>query len=163
MTHQVTLHYDEQLLRRVALSFWWRVVGLPFLVFLVLATVWVVVLIADGDRSWMVGSLATVLAFGIAVVVAIYVVHYRNIMTKFRAMRDAEATFAASGDSFSVSSDLGSTTLGWNTITEVWRFPAFWLLFFSRAQFSTLPLADLTPELKELILERVQAAGGRIR
>src|SRR5271165_4124563 len=85
MTHQVTLRYDEQLLRRVVLCFWWRVVGLPFVVALVVAAASLVVLILGGDRSWIVGFLATVLGMGIAVIVAVYVVHYRNVMQKFKA------------------------------------------------------------------------------
>jgi hypothetical protein len=36
-------------------------------------------------------------------------------------------------------------------------------LLFSKAQFVTIPLADLTPEAKAFILARVQDAGGKIR
>jgi hypothetical protein len=45
----------------------------------------------------------------------------------------------------------------------VWRYPSFWLLFFSKTQFATLPLADFSPEAKAFILERVQDSGGKIR
>jgi hypothetical protein len=42
------------------------------------------------------------------------------------------------------------------------RFPGFWLLFFSKSQYVTIPLADFTPEVEAFFLERVQAAGGKI-
>lgn len=47
-------------------------------------------------------------------------------------------------------------------ITEIWQFPDYWLLFFSRAQFITLPLADLDPEAQELILDRAKSHGAKV-
>ncbi len=36
-------------------------------------------------------------------------------------------------------------------ITEVWRFPRFWLILYSRSQFSTLPLDCLDEETQDFI------------
>ena len=47
-------------------------------------------------------------------------------------------------------------------MTELWQFPAFWLMFFSKSQFVTLPLAGFTPEAKAFVLERLEASGARI-
>jgi YcxB-like protein len=163
MAHQVALHYDEQLLRRVVLSFWWRVVGPSTIVALLVSVAGLVMLISNGDRSWVVGVMGTVVGMGAFCIVLVYVIHYRNVMHKFRTMGDPEATLVASEESFSFSSGLGSSTLRWASITEVWQFPAFWLLFFAKAQFVTIPLADITPEVKAFILARVQDAGGKIR
>jgi hypothetical protein len=49
------------------------------------------------------------------------------------------------------------------TVTAVRCFPEFWLMLFSRAQFVTLPLADLDIEARELILDRVKSHGGNVR
>jgi hypothetical protein len=122
-----------------------------------------VMLISNGDRSWVVGFLGTVVGMCVFFLVLVYLIHYRKAMHKFRAMGDPEATLVASEESFSLSSGLGSSTLRWASITEVWQFPTFWLLLFSKAQFVTIPLADLTPEAKAFILARVQDAGGKIR
>jgi len=35
-------------------------------------------------------------------------------------------------------------------------------LLYSKAQFSTLPLACLSPETQAFVLQRVQAAGGKV-
>jgi YcxB-like protein len=163
MTHQVTLHYDEQLLRRVVLSFWWRVVGPSTVVALLVAVAGLVMVISNGDRSWFVGFLGTVVGMCVIFIVMVYVIHYRNVMHKFGAMGNPEATLVASEESFSLSSGLGSSTLRWASIKEVWQFPTFWLLLFSKAQFVTIPLADLTPDAKAFIVARVQDAGGKIR
>jgi YcxB-like protein len=94
-----------------------------------------VFLISNGDRSWVVGFLGTVGGMVVFFLVLLYVIHYRNAMHKFRAMGDPEATLVASEESFSVSSGIGSSTVRWASITEIWQFPTFWLLFFSKAQF----------------------------
>jgi len=163
MSHQITLRYNETLLRRAVLCFWWRVVGLSYVIWLVIAAAALIWLVSNGNASWLVGVLGTVLAMGIVLHVSIYVVHYRRALRKFEAMGDPEGTFTATESSFSVSFGAGSSTLPWSSVTEVWQFPSFWLLFFSKAQFITLPLADITPEAKAFILERVEASGGKIR
>jgi YcxB-like protein len=161
MSHQVTLRYDEGLLRRAVLHFWWRLVGVRLLVAIVVMAAALVVLVFDGDRSWFVGVLATVLAFGIAFIVAVYVIHYRNAITKFKNMGNPEATLTVCESSLSMSSGAGSTTVPWSAVTELWQFPDFWLLFFSRSQFVTLPLANFTHEARAFVLERIQTAGGK--
>jgi hypothetical protein len=40
--------------------------------------------------------------------------------------------------------------------------PTFWLLFLSRAQFITLPLADLDTEARSFILDRAKSHGARV-
>ena len=77
-------------------------------------------------------------------------------------MQSPEATFEVGDDRFRITSDVGSSELLWSTITEVWQFPEFWLLFFSRAPFITLPLADLDNEARELILSRATSHGAKI-
>ena len=79
-------------------AFWWRVVGIRFVIAMVVMAVGLVVLVSGGDRSWFVGVLATVLALGVAFVVAIYVVHYRHSLREFRKkMGDPQATLHGDG------------------------------------------------------------------
>jgi len=77
-------------------------------------------------------------------------------------MQSPLATFEVGDERFRVTSDVGSSELSWGAIIEVWQFSEFWLLFFSRAQFITLPLADLNSEAQELILSRLKAHGVKI-
>ena len=109
------------------------------------------------------GVLAAILAMCIAMAVVLYVAHYRQSMKKFRAMQVPEATLTASEESFAIASELGSSMLRWRSVTKVWQYPTFWLVFFSKAQFITFPLADITPEARAFILGRIQDAGGKIR
>lgn len=162
MTHKTTLVYSESLLRTAVWAYWRRSVGLGFGVAMALVAISLVVLLAQGERSWVVGVFATVLLFGVAAAVVLYVVHLRNALRVFRAMGRPEATFHAEADTFTVRSGAGAATLPWSAVEEVWPLPEVWLLLYSKAQFSTLPTACLSPEMQAFVVERVRAAGGRV-
>lgn len=160
---EAVLVYSDQLVRRAVFAFWRRSVGMAMLLALAIVGVSLAVLVADGDRSWVVGVLATTFAMGVAMSIAVYVVHIRNSMNVFRELGDAPASFRADETSFTVASARGSGTLQWSAVKELWQFPGFWLLLYSKAQFSTLPLECIPPELQAYIAERVVASGGRVR
>ncbi len=160
--HHAILFYDKPLIRQAVRCFWWRVVGLRFVGALAVLAAYLIMRIRDGDTSWVVGALASVLLLGIAFMAALYVVHYRNALHKLKAMANAQATLDASETSVSLSSAGGTATLPWSAVTEVWRFKSCWLLLFSKSQFVTLPLANLSPEATAFILDRIRASGGKI-
>ena len=162
MQHTTTLAYDEPLIREAAFCFWRRTVGWGFPLALVVLAVSLCVLLLGGNRSWIVGVEASALVVGIGFAVAIYVVHLRNAMTKFQGLASNKATFVAQDEGLSFSSELGATTLPWSAVMEVWRFERVWLLLFSKAQFTTLPLASVPLEMQSYLLQRVEASGGKI-
>ena len=162
MSHHATLIYAEPLLRQAVFAFWRRSVGVGFVVALAVVAISLGVLIGQGETSWLVGVLATVLALGIAFVVALYFVHYRNSLRKFREMGSPQATFLAEESSSTFSSSIGTATFQWSAVKELWQFPGVWLLLYSKAQFSTLPLTCLPPEMQAYVAQRIRAAGGKV-
>ena len=162
MIHQAALAYDETLIRRSSFAFIWHTCGLLFVAAVPLVAFGVAWLLALGDRSWQIGSLATTLIFASASVATVYFSLYRNALAKLRCMGTPLAGLVVEDASFSITTSIGRTTLQWATITKVWRFPGFWLLFFSKAQFFTVPIASLSPEMQTFIVVRVQAAGGKV-
>jgi drug/metabolite transporter (DMT)-like permease len=161
MEHETTLEYSVPLLREAVAGFWRRSVGVGMLIALAVCAGMLGVLLVQGDRSWVVGLLGAVVTLGAAFVVAIYAVHYRNAIQKLRDMGSPRATFRASDSSFTVSSDLATSTVPWSTVTQIWKFKNCWLLLFSKAQFMTLPLASVPQDMQAFVLARVAAAGGR--
>jgi hypothetical protein len=115
-----------------------------------------------GDRSWVLGASAAVGGLGALFAGALYAVHLRETLTRFRRMQLPEATLEIGEERFRVTSDAGSSELQWSAITEIWQFPAFWLLFLSRAQFMTFPVADLDAKARERIASRAKAHGAKI-
>lgn len=162
MPHEATLIYSTALLRQAVFAFWRRSVGVGFFVALLIASLGLVVLVALGQASWLIGALAAVLALGIAFAIVVYVVHYRRSLHKFRQMEKPRSTFRADESSFTMSSDIGTTTLQWSAVKELWQFPSVWLLLYSKAQFTTLPLACLSPETQAYIVQRVRESGGKV-
>ena len=149
----IKVHYSEELIRKAVKAYWFRVTGWRFLVAYLLLTGSLGYLIAVDDRSWFVGVLGSGWVLGLIFSAAIYSNHYRASLKRLRQMRRPEAIFEFDEKNFRISSDIGKSELPWSTICEVWRFSDFWLIFLSRAQFMTLPLADLDNEAREYILK----------
>lgn len=162
MPHEAILIYSTALLRQAVFAFWRRSVGIGFFVALLIAALGLVILVALGQASWLIGAIAAVLALGIAFATAVYVVHYRNSLRKFRQMDQPRATFRAEESSFTMSSDIGTTTLQWSAVKELWQFPSVWLFLYSKAQFTTLPLACLSSETQAYIVQRIRESGGKV-
>ena len=162
MSHEATLIYSEALLRQAVFSFWRRTVGGSFLVALLVAAAGLGILVAQDVSSWLIAGLGAVLVLGIAFAMVVYIVHYNKSLQKFRQMDKPQATFRADETSFTVSSDVGTTTLQWSAVKELWQFPSVWLLLYSKSQFTTLPLACLPPEVQAHIVQCIRSAGGKV-
>jgi hypothetical protein len=150
----VTLHYTEALVRRAVRAFWWRSIGWKFIVAIALVAMSLVFSVANGDRSWVVGMSSTALIGALLFGGALYVTHYRSSLGRLRSMSRPEATLELTETHLRVSSDIGTSQLGWSAVTDIWQFDEFWLLFFSRAQFMTLPTADLDSASRQMLLTK---------
>ncbi|WP_267226605.1 YcxB family protein [Dyella silvae] len=159
---RAVLNFNPPLLRQAVRGFWWRVTGLRFFIALAAVAIGLVVSIHEGDTFWVTGVLSSVLVAGILFSVALYVVHHRNTFQKLRDMGSPQATLEASDNTLSLSSGAGSASIPWAAVVEIWQLKDCWLLLLSKSQFFTLPLADVTPELKAFILAKVQVSGGRV-
>lgn len=162
MQHQTTLFYYNSLIKRAVFSFWWRVVGVKFLVALGLIIFSLVQGYRAGNQSWLMGVLATVLFFCFVFMFSLYFIHYLGAIKRFKAMGEPSATLTLTDEACTFVSGAGSATIPWTSIPELWQFADYWLLFYSKAQFSILPTANLTPVIKSFIVKHVQQAGGKI-
>jgi len=156
-----TLRYSEPLLREVVRAFVVRSLGRRlgrlYLVAIGLMIIALVSMVLRGERGWLVGfAAAGVLCVG-AVVASVFIAHSRNTIGRFRKMRSPEATFGCTDRDFTLSSEMGTATMPWSAVEEVWRYQRFWLLVFSPAQFVTLPLECLSAEAQALILSKTKA------
>ena len=142
-------------------AFWWRRTGWGYLLGMIFLLAITASAIVMGNRSWWISFSVATLTFGVLVAAALFIAHRRRSVRSLRAMRTPEAVMELDDEHFRVRSDLGDSRLAWNAITQVWRFPDFWLLLLSPAQFLTVPTADLTPTAQEWILTRVKTAGGK--
>jgi hypothetical protein len=158
----VTLHFSKELVRRSQLAFWLRFLGWRFAVTFIVAFACLGCLLILNDRSWIVGAMGAGIGFSVLMLLAVIFHHYRFAMSRLHLMRRPEASFEAGENNFRISSDLGTADFPWNAIIEIWRFPDFWLLFFTRGQFITLPVADLDSDAQKVILTRLKAHGTKL-
>ena len=163
VSYEATLTYSETLVRQAVFSFWRRTVGVGIFVAMAILGAVLAGLILDGDRSWVAGALAVVIGCGLAFPALIYAVHFRQSMGKFRAMQSPVATLLAEEASLTLSSEAGKSTFRWSGVTEIWRFPQFWLMLFSRSQFITLPLNAIPADMQAFVLKQAASAGAKIR
>jgi len=158
--HHMTLRYSESLLRLAVRSFVFRAITRQFgtALFLAITVLFglTIYLLVRNDRSWLVGFLSATILFAVGFIVAVFLAHYRNTIGRFRQMRSPEATLAYDEQLFTLTSELGSATMPWSAITEVWRYPRYWLLVFSPSQFVTLPIDCLDQNTKDFISRKTQ-------
>jgi len=158
--HHTTLRYSETLLRSAVKSFVFRAItrqlGTTFFLAVAVVVGITAYLLAQNDRSWLVGFLAATTLFVGVCIAAVFVAHQRNTIGRFRQMRSPEATLAYDEQQFTLTSELGSVTMPWSAIEEVWRYPHFWLLIFSHSQFVTLPIDCLDQNTRDFISRKTR-------
>jgi hypothetical protein len=159
----ITLHFNEPLLRRAIFAFWWRTTGWAFWICVLAIFVGLCVAIGMGNQSWWIGAGGAGLGLMLAAAAMVYVVHIRGSLGKFRRMKAPTATMELGEEKFRLSSDIGMSEMPWSTVTEIWQYPEFWLVFFSRSQFFTLPTSDLDVSSREFIVTQAGSAGAKIK
>src|SRR3954468_21490365 len=111
MQHRTTLRYTEQLVALAVRQYWRKTVGFGLLGAVALMIAFLTWRLIDGDRTWVVGLVPAVVLLGVLMPVAVYVIHYRNSMGKFREMSQPTAQLVADQDAITISSDRGSSSL----------------------------------------------------
>jgi hypothetical protein len=149
MNQTFTLSYDKNLIRQAVFCFWRRTVGITLPIVLTLVGILICYKVFEGDRSWILGVMGAVWCIAFLFIVAVFIAHYSNSFKKYHQMNPPHAKLFISESEFSVSSSAGSATLPWSSITEIWRFQTFWLIFFSKSQFMTFPLETLPSDAQE--------------
>ena len=153
-----TLRYSEPLLREAVRTYVWRRAVLENKRFWAVTMALLALLawsLANGIRGWPIA----VQAFGVAIaflfLAVLWRAHHVNTLGAFRRLTRPEAQLSFSETAVTVETDLGSGTLPWSTMTEVWEQPGYWMVFTSRNQFMTWPVAGLPEEVRAWLRERL--------
>ena len=140
--YRCTVRYSEDLLREAIRAFMWcRIgrspkLGLAFAI----AIGGTAYFAWSGAAPWLLGLFAASLIFIALLIVIVWRAHVLNTIGRFRKMKVKEAVFTFADDSITMASDLGSATMAWSTIEEVWELPRCWMFFNCPSQFFTLPI-----------------------
>jgi hypothetical protein len=164
MMYEIQVDYTETVVRRAAMHFLTRfvrrdaVIGLAMVCFAFGAWLGLGV-------DWRFAAVFACVGLALVSIVSFVGLAYvRSAIGRFRAMRVQQVLWRFDNDCLATKSDLGSVEIKWQMVSAVWRFPEVWLLFFGRygSGYSTLPTNALMPEVKEYVLGRIQANGGKV-
>jgi len=158
----IKLRYSESFIREAMRSYWVKQIGLVFPSVTLLLTVFLVYRVFNGDRTWMIGVLGSVIVLGLAMMVASYYVHLHRSLQRLKRMKTPEATLELGAERFCVKSGASLSDIEWSLISEIWRFEKVWFLFFSASEFMTLPTAGMPAEAKSFIISKAKGIGAKI-
>lgn len=161
MTHASTLHYTNEIVRTAVFGFWRRTAGGLIVVWplcaLLLLGLWY-----RGFTPWWVLAFGAVIVLTGGLAAALFLVHYAGSMRRFHALADQAVLFRAEENSFTLEAPMGTTTFNWSVVKELWKFKDCWLILYSKAQFNTLPLADIPQEMRTFVELKIRSAGGKV-
>jgi hypothetical protein len=159
MSSVIKLHFTKSLMAAAVRSYWRQTIGLVTpIVYLILAT-YACYLVINGDRSWVVGALFTILVFAAVMCATLYIAHMRRAMETSRRLGTQPVTVELSDTAISFSSPLGNASLSWSEFSRISRYETFWLLHFVRGSFTTLPLESIDMVDLQFIADRIGKQG----
>ena len=156
-----TLSYTPTLVRKAVFAYVRRSFGTGGMVAFAVVVAMDAYVVAADPWSWYAGVLSgatAILAFGIA---CVFFLHYRQALGKLKRMGEPHAVLELTETEFRVASQSGTFAVPWSTFSDLWQFEDFWLLIIGQGQFLTLPLADLSGEVREFLLAHVGPARRR--
>lgn len=162
MNYETTLHYDQMLIRRSVGSYWRRVAGWRTVLAMILCLTSLSVFLLRGQRSTFPTLIALTVLACLVFLSVLYLVRYRTSMARLRALRQTQPTLIVDDEGLTCRSTQGDMTVAWSAVAHVWQFPEYWLVFFSRADFITIPLASVPAQMQAFIDERARAGGASV-
>lgn len=158
---QFTIRYDEAVMRSAVDTFMWRRlksgIGALGAAAVLVTVAALVLLLLQGDRSWVVGVIGAALALFVSVFAAIWRWRHAEMRAKLDAIPSRQATVTLNDDSLTISSEAGSASLPFVTFTEVWKLERSWLLFLAPNNFVTLPTDGIATEVLQALEARLPA------
>ena len=140
---EFTVHYDDRVVRDAVNTFvklrLLEGIGQLGLFALVLTTAGFVYLLWQGDRSWLVGVIGTVLVMILGIFILLWQWRHREMRRKLAAIPGRKGVITIGDEGLSVDTEAGGTTLPWASFTELWRLERCWLLFLAPNNFITVP------------------------
>ena len=162
MEYQVVFSASKPIIKAATFCFWRRYTGWRAWLAWVAMAGWLSFSLLDGDRSWLVGVTATLLALLPLFWIAGYVTLLRRAYSRLSQMSSKTVAFVLGEDRISTESELGKAEVPWHTVMNLWRFPSIWILHFGQASYVYLPTDYLNDSTRAFILEQAKRHGCRV-
>ncbi len=150
-----TVTITPEIVREAARAFVWKYFGWAGVFTVVVGSFFVGWYWWTQSFDWLGGFLAATLVIFVLVFGVALLLRERMAVDLLRKMKSPEVHYELSEDSFTARSSIGSTTVRWDAMKGIWRFPRFWLLFLDKASYVTVPLVGPSPDDLEFIASKI--------
>lgn len=114
-------------------------------------------LLERGDRTWVLGMAGVGASLPWLLLALVWTAHWRNTVGKLRRMPEPVGTVTFQPDGLAFDSGLGSGTLSWAALTDVWERPGYMMVFSGDQQFNIVP----TEGMAEVDVQRLRSFSKR--
>lgn len=105
--------------------------------------------------TWIDTAVGSVYLFGIVFLINLYRNAVRQSIARLRKMKSPVGQFNLTADNFTVSTELGSSTLPRSSIESLSEQDGFWLLYTSPTSALTVPLAAIETTALNFLKEQI--------
>jgi hypothetical protein len=161
--YRVQAEYTTSLVTSAAWRFWRKRRWSDAVLSIALLSAVGYLFLVRGNREWWVGFFMALGLIYVCSTFGVFLAYRRASMNALVAMGDPVATWVFSEDSISSESGLGKAEIPWGKIKEVWCFPDSWLFVYGADNYSTLPIAAVSEDVKSFVLGKVLGARGKVR
>lgn len=162
MEQEIQIDYDESLIKKASFQYWKRKHGsdavIAPLIFILVSYFFFI----EKYTNWYAGFFLALSLIYLTTVYAVLFVCRKRSLALFKSMGENTAKWKFTESNISCESGAGKAELNWSSIKQLWRLSEVWLLVYANETYSTLPIANLDSEVKDLIQQKVLEHGGKI-
>ncbi|HXR04637.1 MAG TPA: YcxB family protein [Verrucomicrobiae bacterium] len=162
MNYQFTVQFSEEHIKYACGKYYARFVGFVFPVVCLLVAAFAVIRMVSGKADLFAGILLAVAVIGLGIIVAAYFQSRNYRLSQFRKTGNS-VSYELSEEFFKAKSQMGSTEMKWKSFKAIWIFQKVWLLVFDKNGYLTLPVDQISNEVKEFLKRKIISVGGKVK
>jgi len=156
MSIELTADITPGLIKTVSRRFTRRFLGMGYIFLIVLSVASILYeVLTNRANTWMTGSSGVLVGILVIFPIAMWRSIEHKGLDRLRRMPKPQMRFKFDERGVTFDSDLGTSTMSWLSVENIWEFPEAWLLIFGEHQFLTVPCSILTEAVKTMIKTEV--------
>jgi hypothetical protein len=162
MNHQFTIQFSEEHIKYACGKYFSRFVGFVFPVVCLLVAAFAVLRMISGKADLFAGIFLAVAVIGLGIIIAAYFQSRNYRLLQFRKTGNS-VSYELSEDLLKAKSQMGSIEMKWGSFKALWIFQKVWLLVFDKNGYLTLPVDQISDDVKEFLKWKIISVGGKVK
>lgn len=105
--------------------------------------------------TWIDTVIGSIYLFGFVFLIILYRNAVRQSIARLRKMKAPIGQFTLTEENFTISTELGSSTLPWSSIESLSEQDGFWLLYTSPTSALTVPVATIETTALDFVKQKI--------